>query len=210
MTSTCRPTRLTAQVMLFLTALLFVTGCQQSKSLSGFMDEGSESGTEILAAGISGKPVEAVINPVNGHYYALFINKKENRILYEDAQARARKAGGYLATITDAQEQAFIQDTFVTPDNIFTFLGARQLSGSQEPEGGWAWDVTNEPWSFTNWYWGEPNNSNPLGDENIVQIYLFEGEKGGLWNDNVSTLEDLGGICNAYLVEWDSAPKGLK
>lgn len=88
----------------------------------------------------------------------------------EQAQSFARDAGGYLATIADSAENAFIYD-MVKYDQRFwhkhtrghstTFgpsIGLYQLDGALEPAGGWTW-VTGEPVTFMNWSPGEPSNS---------------------------------------------------
>jgi hypothetical protein len=41
-------------------------------------------------------------------------------------------------------------------------------------EGTWVW-ITGEPFTFSNWAGGEPNN---LGGEDCVQMYVQ-----GVWND---------------------------
>lgn len=39
--------------------------------------------------------------------------------------------------------------------------GGYQEDGAQEPDGGWRW-VTDEPWSFTNWEYGQPDKAGGL------------------------------------------------
>jgi hypothetical protein len=57
-------------------------------------------------------------------------------------------------------------------------------------EGIWAW-VTGEPWQYTSWGYGEPNNSG--GDENCV-----EDGRDGAWNDNTCDQ------AKPYMCEWDT------
>ena len=58
-----------------------------------------------------------------------------------------------------------------------------------EPAGGWRW-VTGEPWGYTNWNGGEPNNAG--GIEDFLQWY-----SSGVWNDLPGAATITG-----YLVEF--------
>ncbi len=97
----------------------------------------------------------------------------------EEATRYAERAGGYLATISDARENQFIFD-LVKNDQRFwhkhtrghstTFgpsIGLIQRPGSLEPAGGWAW-VTGEPVTYQNWSPGEPGNNN--NDEDFASF----------------------------------------
>jgi hypothetical protein len=56
-------------------------------------------------------------------------------------------------------------------------------AGSPEPGGGWQW-VTGEPWGFTNWNAGKPNDLG--GNEDCLTIYTkyaAANEPPGTWND---------------------------
>ena len=79
-----------------------------------------------------------------------------------------------LTSITSAEEYAFIRSTFVTPNSSF-WTGGYQPPGSPEPGGGWIW-VNGDPWGYTAWDVGEPNNQ---GNEYAVTI----GWSGPGWND---------------------------
>ncbi|MFH1469660.1 MAG: MopE-related protein [Pseudomonadota bacterium] len=86
---------------------------------------------------------------------------------WPDARASCRAAGGYLATPTDTSENAFLQTLNSRP-----YLGA--CDG--DVEGTWTW-ITGEPWSYTNWATGEPNDTTT--GEDCLEI----GGSGTLWND---------------------------
>jgi hypothetical protein len=94
---------------------------------------------------------------------------------------------GHLATITSQAENDFIVANFSNPQ----FLGGYQLDGATEPAGGWAW-VTGEPWSYTNWAPGEPNNLSG------IEKYLEYFAGGPRWND-ISGAE-----TRTYVVEYDT------
>jgi len=99
--------------------------------------------------------------------------------------------GGYLATITSAEENAFVYGLASANPSFWRlmlwggdyalgpWLGGVQPPGSTEPAGGWQW-VTGEAWSYTDWQpaTGEPNNQ---GDEDRLHLYRINGVIG--WND---------------------------
>ncbi len=60
--------------------------------------------------------------------------------------------------------------------------------GVPEPAGGWQW-VTGEPFTYTNWKFGEPNDAFA---EDTISTFI-----GGQWNDGNSA-----GV-HPYLVEYD-------
>ena len=79
-----------------------------------------------------------------------------------------------LVSITSAEEYAFIRATFVVANSSF-WTGGYQPPGSPEPAGGWTW-VNGDPFVFTAWDVGEPNNA---GNEYAITI----GWSSPGWND---------------------------
>jgi hypothetical protein len=169
-------------------------GCSDPESMSKLMGDGPTAGR--LSSASSTPVAGPVVNPGNGHSYQLFVNEGRRPMLLADARAQAEAMGGYLATVTSADEQDFINANIDSSGDLFVFLGAVQPDGAAEPDGGWMW-LNGEPWTYANWGPGEPNNVTTYGNENTLQMH------NGVWNDNVDTLDDLGGISNAFLVEWD-------
>lgn len=131
----------------------------------------------------------------NGHYYELF---SPGPLTWEDANAAATGKGGYLATLTSAGEDAFVWSNVssVLGDDYgnMAWLGGFQPVGTAEPNDGWSW-VTVEPWSYTNWQAGEPND---VGGEDYLHLGRFTP---GTWND-----ANNGSDTNGYIVEWDTNP----
>jgi len=132
-------------------------------------------------------------------------------ITWEDAQAAAEAQGGYLATLTSAEENDWLTLTFAgnTIEGFRAYLdqcwlGGYQLPGSVEPDGGWAW-VTGEEWAFTNWWPTEPNN-NPEGENAILLDHGLIPGTGAAWNDLTSTWPRRG-----YVLEFstDSDEDGI-
>jgi hypothetical protein len=136
----------------------------------------------VMSGGVAGAvPVQwTVASGGNGHFYDFLGNQlagNPNTYSWDGARVDAESRGGYLATPTSAAEWAFMQSQmydWVGPvDPVYSTCGAcgnrsyqGWLGGFQntsspsysEPGGGWEW-VTGEPWSFTAWHGGEPNNS---------------------------------------------------
>jgi hypothetical protein len=137
----------------------------------------------------------------NGHSYKAI--SVPGGINWDVAQAAATAEGGYLATITSPEENGFVFSLINYPQfwnmadyTMGPWLGGYQPEGSSEPVGGWTW-VTGEPFSYTNWYPGEPNN-----DPNENWLH-FSGGWGGppsnCWND--ATINGTGRAVVGYVIE---------
>jgi hypothetical protein len=135
-----------------------------------------------------------VYNPTNGHYYELV----PGPITWDAAKAAAESRTyldlhGHLATITSAQENSFINSNLSITDDNGAWTGGFQPNqglGLAAAEG-WQW-VTGEPWSYTNWHPGEPND---FGRPEWVSVIRNDG----YWNDLYGTYSHPGG----YVVEYD-------
>jgi hypothetical protein len=115
-------------------------------------------------------PIKAFTNS-NGdtHYYQVIYLPDGNLNWFQSAYL-AEDAGGYLASITSPEENAFVFD-LVNDEKYFwafppyvegksrhnhyeisigPFLGGYQPEGSEEPAGGWSW-VSGETWNYSNW-----------------------------------------------------------
>ena len=138
--------------------------------------------------------VGPVLNPANGHRYEL-VSESVN---WSDAKTAAETRvfngiQGHLATIVSQQENDFIISSF--PQIGGPWVGGFQPPGSTEPDGGWEW-VTGEPFSYTNWDLGEPNNAG--GGEDAIVFFNLNSQ--GLWNDIPGTRGQAG-----YIVEYDTS-----
>lgn len=129
---------------------------------------------------------------------------------WEGAKALAEEQGGYLATITSADEQNWIWSNLGGTAMLHSWLGGFQPPGSPEPGGNWQW-VTGEPWSYTNWAPGEPNDY-PTTDPNGEDCLML-GKIVGLepwWNDVdhglVAWPVD---VSVGYIIEWVPEPATL-
>lgn len=129
-------------------------------------------------------------NPANGHTYMLV--ETSASLTWDQAQAAARGMGGHLATVTSAEEQAFIASTFPKVKQGRYWHGAYQTPPSPEtdPSGDWHW-VTGEPWAYTHWFPGEPND-----DHGHEDWGMFWHE--AMWNDCKGTCDSRG-----YVAEFE-------
>jgi len=89
-------------------------------------------------------------------------------ITWTEANRRAIAAGGHLVTITSKAENDFVFALVDHPEYwermdkgpwmMGPWIGGVQAEGAREPDGGWQW-VTGEPFAFTNWIPGDPNDN---------------------------------------------------
>ncbi|MBM4013036.1 MAG: hypothetical protein FJ286_17005 [Planctomycetes bacterium] len=150
---------------------------------------------------VSYKPVGFVPEPMpfwpvggggNGHWYEYIATNRT----WEQARADAQARGGYLATITSAAENNYVFGLFGS--SATPWLGGYQDSaapGYSEPAGGWRW-VTGEPWSYTSWAAGEPNNGS-----NAENVLRTGSQSAKTWIDAVGT------ATAPYVIEYDSDPR---
>ena len=146
----------------------------------------------------------------NDHWYDVV--HVPSGITWADANAAAEAGGWHLVTITSAEENAFVFDMVDDDPNFWVidggngmhhgpFLGGFQPPGASEPGGGWTW-VTGEPWSYTNWYDEQPDDSGGIQD-----VLLFLGPPSGpgsKWND-----AGAGNWIDTYIIEVIPEPATL-
>ncbi len=145
-----------------------------------------------------------------GHYYEAMA--EPDGITWEEAVTACENRGGYLATILSSTENEFvfglIDDLsfwFIDAYNnaIGPWLGGFQPEGSSEPNGDWQW-LTEEPWGFTHWGPGEPNNFG--GEEDALSYFGWGGEISSQWNDRGKTIAQAFG----YIFETESDPTSVE
>ena len=141
----------------------------------------------------------------NGHYYEVI--SAPGGITWDDANAAATAAEGYLATITSQQENDFVFGLVDFPQfwddpiigNRGPWLGGFQSPPTTDPSANWQW-VTGEPWSYTNWASLQPND---FQGEVEDKLHFVEPSAGGTrsptWNDIRNF--DPGGRPIAYVLE---------
>lgn len=120
----------------------------------------------------------------NNHYY--YVYDIETIANWNMAQEFCESQGGYLATITSPEEDSFLYSYIKSLEYSSVLFGLTD----QEQTGNWHW-VTEEPFSYQNWHYGEPNNQ---GGYEHYGMY-FERNSDGSWNDGS------GGVC-PFICEW--------
>ena len=145
-----------------------------------------------------------VYNPNNGHWYAV----NTEGLTWDQAKSAAESlvvndVQGQLATLTSAEENAWVVANLDFRDARQAWLGGLQDPNGAEPDGGWQW-VTGEPWVYSNWAPGEPNDAYVVegADEDRLEIDL---DREGRWNDSPSSADR-----KASVIEFKRSPKPIR
>ena len=119
---------------------------------------------------------------------------------WEQARVDAVAKGGRLATFASSQEwQGALRA--IRPDALAGRLGVWIGASDQVEEGTWRW-ATREPFTFTNWAEGEPDNGN---DSDFAEVAGTDSGVIGKWYDRrSSTLRD------GYILEKGNTSSPLK
>jgi hypothetical protein len=140
----------------------------------------------------------------NGHFYDVV--SAPATISWEDANAAAAAAGGYLATITSRAENDFVfslvNNAKYWHGSSGPWLGGYQSPATVQPNSNWRW-VTGEAWDYTNWQTGQPNHS---GGKVEDKLQFGFAALASVWNDIMSLDPTPGYRPIAYVVEWDRDP----
>ena len=151
-------------------------------------DEKSSNAAEISDSTNETLPEDAV--EFDGHYY--YVYNLDSIDTWEAAKQYCEEQGGYLATITSAEENEFLYQYLREFSYESAYFG---LTDSKE-EGVWIWD-NGENVSYTNWHEDEPNSENPNED---YAMFYFKYQD-GTWNDG-----DFGGQTvnsgRVFICEW--------
>ncbi len=144
----------------------------------------------------------------NGHFYQAVRMPKP--LPWNEADRLAKLLGGHLVAITSAAENDFVfrlidDDTYWYHSYNWRgpWIGAVQPPGSAEPDGGWSW-VTGEPFTYTRWDAGQPNNFNGSPENRIH----FGNQRSRIptWNDVRENFEEV----VSFIVEWEQPDGHLK
>jgi hypothetical protein len=159
----------------------------------------------------------------NGHYYRVVV--MPDAFSWSAARLFAESQGGYLASVNSAAENQFIFSLINDPTywrtasnsnaNFGPWIGGTQLAQSAEPGAGWTW--TQEPWVFSGWGAGQPNNAGTTGlecsNENRVHYWANGASvRSATWNDLVDDPTRCGtnaDFVTSFVIEFDRAPDGV-
>ena len=131
---------------------------------------------------------QRTLNPENGHLYLL----DQNVTSWHRARQHCTTLGGHLVTIDSEAENTFVYG-FAICD---TWLGATD----EAQEGTWVW-VTGEPWTYTNWQDGQPDNCCPpeaCGGTDCMEEHYLTYSGGMTWIDVPNTNQ------YRFVCEWDN------
>jgi hypothetical protein len=164
-------------ILFFFSSILI---CGQNLTYSGYIYNAGGSGAANVPVKLYKRTTPTLAgftsqNNYNGHSYY----RSTGSMTWTDARQACANMGGYLVTVTSAAENNF----------IFNLWPSGWIGLTDEVvEGQWRW-VTGEPYSYSSWNPGEPNNA---GNEDYVQ---FVGA--GRWNDLPNN------ISLPYVIEFD-------
>jgi hypothetical protein len=180
--------------------------------------------TALVATASVGSAVPVVWSS-NGHSYSFVPLSYTVTWTAANAMAEAMTLSdgslGYLASITSAEEQAFVQASVLPPaydtaNYNQVWLGGRQALGQTDPSAGWSWTNSGlcpECWDYTNWTTpGEPNDDGGINERFLTMWaqYLRDGRDfRGTWNDS-DDLANINSRIIGMVVEWkdrNSAPE---
>lgn len=143
-------------------------------------------GVAVLSAFISVSASAGVISSVwsdNGHEYMLV----EGQMTWDQANA-SLGSDWYLATITSAQEQSFIESAFGNLRGEFWLGGYQSEDGFTQADrvagaaDNWAWVTGEEFGGYDNWKVGEPNEWRGTKEDHLA-IWNNGGSWDWYWND---------------------------
>ncbi len=119
----------------------------------------------------------------NGHFYYLF----DLHSSWNAAKKFCESMGGHMATITSKAENNFVFRYIKKKGYYNVYFGLYKTGNGQ-----WKW-VTNEPVSYLNWAYGEPNDVT----EKYAMFYSVYTD--GKWNNGHFYSGD-----TIFLCEWDA------
>ena len=154
----------------------------------------STDGTQIVFTLSPTADNAPVFNPANGHYYELV---QSGIITWANANTAANAASpttpmptnftGHLVTITDQAENDFVGN--LSDEGFRPWIGLTDVA----VEGAFQW-VTGEPFLYSNWDAGEPNNA--FGGEDYVEFFGHNYK----WNDIAASNP----LTSSYVIEYES------
>lgn len=139
----------------------------------------------------------------NGHYYKVY----HDSMMWSEAKAMCESIGGHLATVSDANEQTFLE-TLVSlyPQKENYWLGGFYSDEIRN----WVW-VDGSSFVYSNWDVRQPDNNS--GDEEFLRMvnqditYSNWSAHMGKWNDTADSADGDGGEVPlnsfGYICEWD-------
>ncbi|OUM66913.1 hypothetical protein PIROE2DRAFT_59085 [Piromyces sp. E2] len=136
-----------------------------------------------------------IINEKTNSTYVLYDDKDYS---WEEAKNYCTSIGSHLLTINSIEEQNYIKENFVKYGKKNSYWLGGYRDGST-----WKW-ITDEPFSYTNWASGQPDNW--YKDED--KLHIYKERSYGYWNDvngNGASEEEFFYLKNfGFICEWDN------
>mgnify|MGYP001851708203 CR=1 FL=1 len=153
--------------------------------LTEFQDDGIQDCYPIDLSSFSNQSVQGTGRQESR--YQVF----EMDLTWEEAKEFCENNGGHLAVITSAEEQKEVYSLIQNSQYEAYWLGGSVKDGS------WQW-ITGEPFSYSLWDSGEPNESE---EDMHLQMYRDNGTWDDTWNDGD---HGTGGIMNhGFICEYE-------
>ena len=124
----------------------------------------------------------------NGHTYSVYLL----HMPWSTAKEYCRMHDGYLMTVTSEREQEFLCE--INEENTKLWLGGYRENGNSE----WKW-VTGEPFLYTRWNDGEPNNGDGWEEEPCIGTWEYSESR---WCDFPPCAYDIVGFVMETGTEW--------
>jgi hypothetical protein len=123
-------------------------------------------------------------NGGNGNFYRVV--PFASAIRWTHARSAATDLAGHLATLTSAGENTFVHG-LLADARYWSIADGRSFgpwigASDETTEGDFRW-ISGEPWSFTAWAAGQPDNA---GDEDYVQYFGPTPDQPATWGDSVN------------------------
>ena len=126
----------------------------------------------------------------NGHQYYIYSDVCDS---WDEARKYCESKGGYLAVISDMQENQALYEYMSDSGYRNAYFGYTD----EEEEGNWKW-IGKEKSTFSNWHEGEPNAEN----ENEDYAMFYYKYTDGNWNDGDFGSWTVGSEKN-FICEWN-------
>ncbi|MDG2422545.1 MAG: lectin-like protein [Phycisphaerales bacterium] len=141
----------------------------------------------------------------NGHWYMTIRDITTSSVPWSDARERCEAMGGYLVTLTEARETAFLVRSLGHLHLRAIGLGTFGWIGvMQETDDRWSW-VNGEPWGYTNW---QCNSVHPVPSGNnpyvvMCGLHRRSNEAMGSWRDRGGAVGRFP-MMNCWTIEWSA------
>lgn len=159
-----------------------------------FDNDGIKNGEEFTLITSVKVPSDAV--EFEGRFYRIY----DMGFRWDDVESLCESGGGHLLTVTSEEEWEFVKGLLQNGTKKCYWLGANDVA----TEGTFLW-VTGEPFEFTDWAAGEPNND---GAEDYLEIETWNEYR---WNDG-EVDGDFGQFSqdnHGFICEWEASETGV-